>query len=65
MSFAALGLIEPLQRVLDELEHRTPTPIQRQAIPPVLAGRDLIAAAQTGSGKTASFALPLLQKLSP
>ncbi|MGB5097497.1 MAG: DEAD/DEAH box helicase, partial [Porticoccaceae bacterium] len=64
MSFATLGLIEPLQRALAELEHRTPTPIQRQAIPPVLAGRDLIAAAQTGSGKTASFALPLLQKLS-
>ena len=63
MSFATLGLIEPLQRALAELEHRTPTPIQRQAIPVVLAGRDLIAAAQTGSGKTASFALPLLQKL--
>ncbi|MGK2915674.1 MAG: DEAD/DEAH box helicase [Porticoccaceae bacterium] len=64
MNFAALGLIEPLQRALDELNHHTPTPVQRQVIPAVLAGRDLIAAAQTSTGKTTSFALPLLQKLS-
>lgn len=63
MNFAALGLIEPLLRALDELNHKTPTPVQRQVIPAVFAGRDIIAAARTGTGKTASFALPLLQKL--
>ena len=63
MTFASLGLIEPLQRALDELDYKTPTPVQAQAIPAVLAGRDLMAAAQTGTGKTAGFALPLLQRL--
>lgn len=63
MTFAELGLIEPLLRVLDALEHTTPTPIQAQAIPAVLKGRDLLAAAQTGTGKTAGFALPTLQRL--
>ena len=63
MQFSKLGLIEPLLRALDDLQHHTPTPIQAQAIPAALAGRDLIAAAQTGTGKTGSFALPLLQKL--
>lgn len=63
MTFASLGLIEPLQRALDELEYKIPTPVQAQAIPAVLAGRDLMAAAQTGTGKTAGFALPLLQRL--
>jgi len=63
MQFKDLGLIEPLLQALDELGHATPTPIQLKAIPAVLAGRDLIAAAQTGTGKTGSFALPLLQKL--
>jgi superfamily II DNA/RNA helicase len=64
MPFKDLGLIEPLLRALADLQHRTPTPVQVQAIPVVLAGRDLIAAAHTGTGKTGSFALPLLQKLS-
>ena len=63
MTFASLGLIEPLQRALDELDYKTPTPVQAQAIPAVLAGRDLMAAAQTGTSKTAGFALPLLQRL--
>ena len=63
MQFKDLGLIEPLRQALDALGHTTPTPIQVKAIPAVLAGRDLIAAAQTGTGKTGSFALPLLQKL--
>ena len=63
MTFATLGLIEPLLRTLQQLDYTTPTPIQAQAIPAVLAGRDLMAAAQTGTGKTAGFALPLLQRL--
>ena len=61
--FATFGLLAPLQRALAELEYRAPTPIQRRAIPPALAGRDLIAAARTGTGKTAAFALPLLHRL--
>ncbi|UUO22236.1 DEAD/DEAH box helicase [Colwellia sp. M166] len=63
-SFATLGLIPPLLARLSELEYQQPTPIQAQAIPSVLAGRDLIAGANTGSGKTATFALPLLHHLS-
>jgi ATP-dependent RNA helicase RhlE len=63
MTFASLGLIDPLLRALDTLGYETPTPVQTQAIPAVLAGRDLMAAAQTGTGKTAGFALPLLQRL--
>jgi ATP-dependent RNA helicase RhlE len=63
MSFASLGLIDPLVRTLAELQYTEPTPIQAQAIPLVLAGRDVMAAAQTGTGKTAGFALPLLQRL--
>ncbi|RSZ59902.1 DEAD/DEAH box helicase [Massilia atriviolacea] len=63
MSFDTLGLIDPLVRTLDALGYRTPTPVQAQAIPAVLAGRDMMAAAQTGTGKTAGFALPLLQRL--
>jgi len=62
-NFTELGLISPLLARLTELEYRQPTPIQAQAIPSVLAGRDLIAGANTGSGKTAAFALPLLQKI--
>ncbi|WP_439887451.1 DEAD/DEAH box helicase [Pseudomonas sp. MBLB4123] len=63
MTFASLGLIEPLLRSLEGLDYQTPSPVQTQAIPPILKGRDLMAAAQTGTGKTAGFALPLLQRL--
>lgn len=62
-TFASLGLLDPLLKALEGLGHGTPTPIQAQAIPPALKGRDLLAAAQTGTGKTAGFALPLLQRL--
>ena len=63
-SFAELGLSEPLLRALREREYEQPTPIQIQAIPPGLAGRDVLGCAQTGTGKTAAFALPILQLLS-
>jgi superfamily II DNA/RNA helicase len=62
-NFSKLGLISPLLARLTELEYKVPTPIQAQAIPSVLEGRDLIAGANTGSGKTATFALPMLQQL--
>ena len=61
--FSELGLAEPLQHALAARKHTTPTPIQAQAIPEALAGRDLIAIAQTGTGKTAAFALPILHRL--
>lgn len=64
MSFADLGLFAPLLQRLDELGYRSPTAVQRATIAAVLKGRDVLAAAQTGSGKTAAFALPLLQQLS-
>src|SRR5580692_2323131 len=64
MHFADLNLIEPLLRAVAEEGYTDPTPIQQQAIPHVLAGRDLLACAQTGTGKTAAFALPILQRLS-
>src|SRR6185436_4879685 len=64
MFFDQLGLSAELLRAVSDLGYDTPTPIQLGAIPPVLAGRDLLAAAQTGTGKTAGFALPLLQRLS-
>lgn len=63
MSFTPLGLSEPLLRAVEEEGYTTPTPIQAQAIPAVLEGRDVMAAAQTGTGKTAGFTLPLLQRL--
>jgi len=63
MSFESLGLAPALLRALAEQGHATPTPVQHAAIPLVLAGHDLLAGAQTGTGKTAAFALPLLQKL--
>ena len=63
-NFASLGLAEPLLRAISETGYTTPTPIQAQAIPLVLAGGDLLAAAQTGTGKTAGFTLPLLHLLS-
>ncbi len=64
MSFLTLGLAEPLTRALLKQGYDQPTPIQQQAIPLILQGRDLLAAAQTGTGKTAGFTLPLLQRLS-
>ncbi len=64
MSFTSLGLAEPLLRALEKEGYETPTPVQSQAIPAALEGRDILAAAQTGTGKTAGFTLPLLQKLS-
>jgi ATP-dependent RNA helicase RhlE len=63
MTFDSLGLAPALLRALSEQGHATPTPIQAGAIPLVLLGHDLLAGAQTGTGKTAAFALPLLQKL--
>ena len=63
MSFADLGLVPGLARAVADKGYATPTPIQRAAIPAVLAGRDVLAAAQTGTGKTAAFVLPLLQRL--
>jgi len=63
MSFSSLGLSDPLLRALDEQGYTGPTPVQLHAIPAVLSGRDVMAAAQTGTGKTAAFALPLLQRL--
>ncbi len=63
-SFSQLDLVEPLQRALKTEKYTLPTPIQAQAIPHLLAGRDLLGIAQTGTGKTAAFALPILQRLS-
>jgi ATP-dependent RNA helicase RhlE len=63
MSFSDLGLTPELLRAVTEKGYDTPTPIQAKAIPAVLAGRDLLAAAQTGTGKTAGFVLPILQRL--
>ncbi|MBC7513370.1 MAG: DEAD/DEAH box helicase [Herminiimonas sp.] len=63
MTFASLGLIDPLLQSLVARDYLTPTPVQAQTIPAVLAGRDVMAAAQTGTGKTAAFALPMLQSL--
>ncbi len=63
MTFEQLGLIEPLLKALKTEGYTTPTPIQEQSIPIVLEGRDLLGCAQTGTGKTAAFALPMLQIL--
>ncbi len=63
MSFSQLGLSDELLKAIADQGYETPTPIQRQAIPEVLDGRDVLAGAQTGTGKTASFTLPLLQLL--
>jgi ATP-dependent RNA helicase RhlE len=64
-SFESLGLMPELLRAVTEQGYTEPTPIQSRAIPVVLAGRDLLGAAQTGTGKTAGFTLPLLQRLAP
>ncbi|HEY5826125.1 MAG TPA: DEAD/DEAH box helicase, partial [Cyclobacteriaceae bacterium] len=63
MSFEQLELIEPLLKALKAEGYTTPTPIQQQAIPIVLQRKDLLGCAQTGTGKTAAFALPTLQLL--
>src|ERR1035437_10477215 len=63
MAFAQLQLAEPLARAVAEMGYELMTPIQAQAIPVVLQGRDVMGAAQTGTGKTAAFALPLLQRM--
>jgi ATP-dependent RNA helicase RhlE len=63
MSFESLGLAEPILRAVRETGYDTPTPIQAQAIPIVLSGRDLLGGAQTGTGKTAGFTLPMLHRL--
>ncbi len=63
MSFSALGLTPDLLRAVARQGYTDPTPVQREAIPLVLAGRDLLAGAQTGTGKTAAFVLPILQQL--
>ena len=64
MTFKELNLSAPLLRAVQEAGYETPSPIQAAAIPPVLAGRDLMGCAQTGTGKTAAFALPMLDRLS-
>lgn len=61
--FTSLGLSEALLLAIDEQGYKTPTPIQQQAIEPILAGKDVLASAQTGTGKTAAFTLPILEKL--
>ena len=65
MSFAELGLSEGVLKAIEESGYTNPTPIQEQGIPLVLEGRDVIGASQTGTGKTAAFALPILSKLKP
>ena len=62
-AFHELGLIEPLLRALDDVGYETPSPIQAETIPPLLEGKDIVGQAQTGTGKTAAFALPLLSRL--
>ncbi len=64
-SFEQLGLSDPLLRALGDVGYEVPTPIQSRTIPLLLAGRDVIGQAQTGTGKTAAFALPMLQALDP
>jgi len=63
MTFSDLGLNDDLLAAVEELGYEEPTPIQQEAIPLILAGRDVVGAAQTGTGKTAAFALPLMQRL--
>ncbi len=63
MTFSSLGLSDPILRALSDKGYKDPTSIQTQAIPPIIEGRDVMAAAQTGTGKTAGFTLPLLHRL--
>ena len=64
MSFSSLGLSDALLKAISKKGYTTPSPIQQKAIPPVLEGKDVLASAQTGTGKTAGFTLPILQLLS-
>lgn len=64
MLFTDLDLIPPILKSLESLGYKTPTPIQEKSIPHILEGRDMLGAAQTGTGKTAAFAIPTLQLLS-
>ena len=63
MKFEELNISEPILKALSEVGYSEPTPIQQQAIPPVIEGRDVLGCAQTGTGKTAAFAVPILQRL--
>ena len=63
MKFSDLGLSQNILQAIQELGYETPTPIQEMAIPPILEGRDLVGSAQTGTGKTAAFALPAIHRL--
>lgn len=63
MTFKELDLIEPILKALEQTGYTTPTPIQEQAIPVLLKGKDLLGCAQTGTGKTAAFAIPIIQRL--
>ena len=65
MQFRDLGLSAPILKALEEQGYRKPSPIQEKAIPPALAGRDVLGCAQTGTGKTCAFATPILQRLGP
>ena len=62
-SFQDFGLADPISRALKEENYHTPTPIQAQTIPLALTGRDVVGIAQTGTGKTAAFALPILHRI--
>src|ERR1700722_11610420 len=64
-TFEELGLSEPVLAALRDVGYESPSPIQEQAIPPLLAGRDVIGQAQTGTGKTAAFGLPMVEYVDP
>lgn len=63
MLFTDLDIIKPIQKALKEEGYLNPTPIQSKSITPLLEGRDLLGCAQTGTGKTASFAIPIIQQI--
>ena len=65
IKFSDLALSEPLLRALSDVGYESPSPIQAATIPPLLAGRDVLGQAQTGTGKTAAFALPILARIDP
>ncbi|MHC4142651.1 MAG: DEAD/DEAH box helicase, partial [Planctomycetota bacterium] len=65
VNFSELGLSDPLMRAIDKLGWEQPTRVQAEMIPPALAGKDILAQSRTGTGKTAAFGLPVLQKLEP